>query len=217
MIYILEYKFSENLCKIVLFYYLGWDGWGIWHTWVTRRCIYNLGRKSWRKEIVLGDLDLEWTKYLRQRISIVKPTRCTNVSNYFILEWHYTFRTVFPSIIRSSRLYIKQQAFVKHVQLGPASKQTAVPVWHMSVAVCSVLKSWWWTERPSQTRRVSFQNKIIWYIGASGWFYYRNILRCTALWMSKMPRPARSSLSDHWNSIWWGVQTWSIHYACRKL
>jgi len=26
----------------------------------------------------------------------------------------YMFRTVFPSIIRSSRLYIKQQAFVKH-------------------------------------------------------------------------------------------------------
>jgi len=32
---------------------------------------------------------------------------------YFILEWHYTFRAVFPSIIRSSRLYIQQQAFVK--------------------------------------------------------------------------------------------------------
>ena len=26
---------------------------------------------------------------------------------------HYMFRTVFPSIIRSSRLYIQQQAFVK--------------------------------------------------------------------------------------------------------
>ena len=44
----------------------------------------------------------------------------------------------------------------------------------MPVAVCTVLNSWWWTERPSETCRVSFQNKIIWYIGSSSWFYYRN-------------------------------------------
>jgi len=50
-----------------------------------------------------------------------------------------------------------------------ASKQRAV-----SVAVCTVLNSWWWTARPSETWRMSFQNKIIWYIGASSWFYYRS-------------------------------------------
>jgi len=34
---------------------------------------------------------------------------------YFILGITlYMFRTVFPSTIRSSRLYIQQQAFVKH-------------------------------------------------------------------------------------------------------
>ena len=36
----------------------------------------------------------------------------------------YMFRTVFPSIIRSSRLYIQQQSHVK---------QTAVPVWLLYV------------------------------------------------------------------------------------
>jgi len=41
-----------------------------------------------------------------------------------------------------------------------ASKQTAVAVWQMPVAVCTVVNSWWWTERPSETCRVSFQNKI---------------------------------------------------------
>ena len=41
-----------------------------------------------------------------------------------------------------------------------ASKQTAVSVWQMPVAVCTVLNCWWWTERPSETCRVSFQNKI---------------------------------------------------------
>ena len=50
----------------------------------------------------------------RNIISAVKPTRCTKVSNlsYFGTTL-YMFRTVFPSIIRSSGLYIQQQAFVK--------------------------------------------------------------------------------------------------------
>jgi len=49
-------------------------------------------------------------------ISVVKPTRCTNVSNIFYFGMTlYMFRTVFPSIIRGSRLYVQQQAFVKHV------------------------------------------------------------------------------------------------------
>jgi len=52
----------------------------------------------------------------RNIISIVKPTRCTNVSNLFYFETTlYMFRTVFTSIIRSSRLYIQQQAFVKQI------------------------------------------------------------------------------------------------------
>jgi len=40
----------------------------------------------------------------------------------------------------------------KHVECY--SKQTAVSVWQMHVAVCTVLNSWWWTERPSETCRV---------------------------------------------------------------
>jgi len=49
----------------------------------------------------------------------VKATRCTNVSNLFYFEMTlYMFRTVFPSIIRSSRLYIQQQAYVKQLLLS---------------------------------------------------------------------------------------------------
>jgi hypothetical protein len=89
------------------------------------------------------------------------------------------FRMVFPSIIRSSRLYIQQQAYVKQqYRCLIASKQTAIydwhnvshglsvqhqkfktvhtatdicqtSVWHMPVAVCTVLHSWWWKEKPS--------------------------------------------------------------------
>ena len=63
----------------------------------------------------------------RNSVSIVKPTRCTNVSNllYFAMTL-YMFRAIFPSIISSSRLYIQQQTFVKQIVLSACSKQTAV-------------------------------------------------------------------------------------------
>jgi len=32
-----------------------------------------------------------------------------------------------------------------------ASNQTAVSVWQMPVVLCTVLNSWWWTERPYET------------------------------------------------------------------
>jgi len=44
--------------------------------------------------------------------------------------------------------------------LVPASKQSAEAVWRIPDAVCTVLNSWWWTERPSETCRVLLQNKI---------------------------------------------------------
>jgi len=55
----------------------------------------------------------------RYVISIVKLTKLTNVSNLFYFGMTlYMFRMVFPSIIRSSRLYIQQQAFVKLILLS---------------------------------------------------------------------------------------------------
>jgi len=79
---------------------------------------------------------------------------------YFLKNTLYMFRTVFPSIIRSSRLYAQQQASVKQNCWLLASKQTSLSVWQMPVAVRTVLNSWWWTERPSETCRVFFKNKI---------------------------------------------------------
>jgi len=44
---------------------------------------------------------------------------------YFIFGMTlYMFRTVFPSIIRSSRLYIQQQAFVKQILLSAEANRT---------------------------------------------------------------------------------------------
>jgi len=65
----------------------------------------------------ITDILLKWMR--KTIISIVKLNRCTNVSNlfYFGMTLHM-FRTVFPSIIWSSRLYIQQQAFVKEILLS---------------------------------------------------------------------------------------------------
>ena len=43
--------------------------------------------------------------------------------------------------------------------LVPASKQVVAAVWRIPVAVCVVLSSWWWAERPSETCRVFYKNK----------------------------------------------------------
>jgi hypothetical protein len=51
--------------------------------------------------------------------------------------------------------------------------------------VCTVKNAWWWTEELSETRRVSFQEKI-WEISASIWFYYTNLSWYTVTWTSKL-------------------------------
>jgi len=68
------------------------------------------------------------------------------------------FRTVSPSIIMSLRLYIQHQAY-------------AIQVLWLLASVPAI----------KQPHNLLFQNKINLRYCASGWFYYRNILRCTAL------------------------------------
>jgi len=52
-------------------------------------------------------------------IPTANPTRCTNVSNLFYFGMTlYMFRTVIPSTISSSRLYIQQQALVNQILLS---------------------------------------------------------------------------------------------------
>jgi len=111
-----------------------------------------------------------------------KTNQMHNISNLFYFGTTlYMFRTVSPSIIGSLRLYIQYQVYVIQVLwlLGCllASSQAATePVWHIPDTVCKILVSRWWMERPSETCRVLFQNKINLRYCASGWFYYRNIL-----------------------------------------
>ena len=70
--------------------------------------------------ILVADVGIfDVNRAVHRNISIVKPTVCTDVSNLFYFGMTlYMFRTVFPSIIRSSRLYIQQQAYVRQILLS---------------------------------------------------------------------------------------------------
>ena len=91
-----------------------------------------------------------------------------------LADTFYMFRTVFPSIIRSTKVYIQQQAYVKQLLSGNEMELQFRLVWHMPVAVYTLFNSWWWTERPSETCRLSSQNKINLIHLIHSWFYYRN-------------------------------------------
>ena len=104
-----------------------------------------------------------------------------NISNLFYFGIAlYMFRTVSPSIIRSLRLYIQHQVYV----IWFCIRRT---VWQIPDAVRTVLDSWWWTKRLSETCRVLFQNKINLRYCASGWFYYRNS-SCLSICLPVLPR-----------------------------
>ena len=113
----------------------------------------------------------------RNIISIVKPTRCTNVSNLFYFGMTlYMFRTVFSPIIRIQILSNRYCCLL-------ASKQQYL------FGKCLLLYVQFWTPddgRNDRLKHVECHSKIkeICYNGASSWFYYRN---CTILYFSLWP------------------------------
>ena len=87
----------------------------------------------------------------RVKFLIIKPIRCTKISNLF-LEWNSVFRTVPLSIVRS--FHCTQQWYMSYRfgdSLWAGSRWNSVPSWS-----CSTVKnSWWRTEELSETCRVS--------------------------------------------------------------
>jgi len=69
----------------------------------------------------------------------------------------YMFQTGFPFIIRSSKLHIQRQAFVRPILL-PAASLTVLARLAAGSCMCS-FELWWWTEKPSETCRASYRNK----------------------------------------------------------
>ena len=112
-----------------------------------------------------------------------KTNQMHNISNLFYFGTTlYMFRTVSPSIIRSLILYLQHHTIQvlwllargNEFPLVPLQAATG-PVWHIHDAACTVLDSWWWTERMGETCRLLFQNKINLRYCASAWVYFRRI------------------------------------------
>ena len=123
-------------------------------------------------------LNIFWRSWDRKSwyISIVKPTRCTIFRVYWISL--YMFRTVFPSIIRSSRLYIQHQVYVIQVRWLHASGPAR---WHAvnelyDIYLMLYVQSWTpddgRKDRPKHVEWYAINSKNC----ASSWFYYRNLL-----------------------------------------
>ena len=90
-----------------------------------------------------------------------KSNQMHNISNLFYFGTTlYMFRTVFPSIIRSPRLYIQQQVYVIQVL--------------------------WLLASGNEKECRMLQNKMNLRYCASCWFYYRTILLCRVLQTSDM-------------------------------
>ena len=141
----------------------------------------------WKKKLLLSYR--KWNHVLSTAVALYSKTnQMHNISNLFYFGTTcYMFRTVSPSIIRSLRLYIQHQVYV--IQVLWLQQAATEPVWHIPDAVCTVLDSWWWTERPPEACRGLFQNKINLRYCTSGWFYYRNILEYTVLQTSNLLYP----------------------------
>ena len=122
-------------------------------------------------------------------ISIVKPTRYTILRVYWLSL--YMFRTVFSSIIRSSRLYTQHQVHVIQVSwmhvsghetelqfhLVPASMQST-NLYDMHLMLC--VQSWTPDDgRKDRPKHVEWQS-VNSQNCASSCFYYRNTLQNAA-------------------------------------
>jgi hypothetical protein len=116
---------------------------------------------------------------------ILKPTRCTNFTNFF---WHETLHVWDNSAVHHQEfIHCTLSNGVCHTGLYTAFEQdqdgTAVPSWSCSKAVCTVpvwhillLSVQWITPDDGQRncpKHVEFHDKKICEISASSWFYYK--------------------------------------------
>jgi len=108
------------------------------------RCFENLCQRIgfdfilFKEKVKLSSL---WPNCRNYSQSITKKMQSFTI--FYFCKTLYMFQTVFPSIIRSSKLHIQRQVFVRPIP----------------DAVCTVLS--WWTENPSETRTAPYRNKEI--------------------------------------------------------
>jgi len=77
--------------------------------------------KEMRNSVVFIILKIEEDTTNKQSIRTAQPTRCDFSQWIYFCKTLYMFQTVFPSIIRSSKLHIQRQVFVRPILLPAAS------------------------------------------------------------------------------------------------
>jgi hypothetical protein len=77
---------------------------------------------------------------------------------YFVMK-PYMFRTVRLFIIRS--LFTVHSAMVYVIQVCRQLSSRTGSAWHIPLPSVQWTNSWWWTDEPSETCRVSWQNKVL--------------------------------------------------------
>jgi len=88
-------------------------------------------------------------------LCIVKPTRCTKVSNLFYFGMTiYMFWIVFPSIIRGSRLYIQQHVLVKAVSVQYMHDFVQQHLFIFQLRMWSVTQTLWYQMVYSEIERI---------------------------------------------------------------
>jgi len=110
---------------------------------------------------IYGDNSLNSLTFMGPCIVICFCSKIKKIHNFFRVYWIslYMFRTVFPSIIRSSRMFIQRQTYVIQVRWLLASGQST-NLYDRYLLLC--VQSWTLDdgrERPSETCRVIFETR----------------------------------------------------------
>jgi len=89
------------------------------------------------------------------QILIIKATRCTNFWN---LLWNETLHVSDSSSVHHQEFFTIRTAMVYVIGVTLAcSRAVSITCMTYTIAVYTVLDSWWWTEELSETCRVLFQ------------------------------------------------------------
>ena len=138
----------------------------VWHSSIclTQQYLSDTAVSVWHSSICLTAVSVWHSSICLTAVSVWHSSICLTQQYLFdtaVSVWHssicLTQQYLSDTAVSVWQQYLSDTAVsVWHSSIC----LTAVSVWQMPVAVCTVLNSWWWTERPSETCRVSFQNKI---------------------------------------------------------
>jgi len=91
---------------------------------------------------------------------IIKPSRCINFTTLFCHETLHVSDS--SSVHHQEFIHCTLSNGICHTSLiCSCSKAVYKLVWHIPLLSVQWINSWWWTDELSETRRVSWQNKLV--------------------------------------------------------